>query len=410
MKLTTVGPRPSLPPVILAAGGFWDDRPWTNKQHVASRLANLTEVLFVEPPLQYSTAWRGGKWRGWSPHPRRIGDKSLYTFRPVSPFPCGSHLATSRTLNSLANSLAVRNAARHLGFSRPVLWIYMPTEEHYVGRLGERLAIYHCVDDFPAQAALVGQESIAQRAEKRLLEKTDVVVVTSPTLLDRRPRSGEIHLLPNVADIGLFSKALDVLPMPAGLTGLQGPLVGYWGALDRYKVDFDLVAAVADALPRVTFVMIGNVGMVDRTAPSSLPVRRNLVYLSARSQSDLPSYARCFTVLLIPYVHNRYTDSVFPLKVYEYLATGKPVVSTRLPSIQSLSSVIAFADGAGAFAAAIERAIIEDSMELRQRRCEEARLNSWEHRVESIVRILLEHPKMRGAGGSSAIRSNAHRN
>lgn len=390
----------SAPPVILIAGDRWDNPLWTNRHHIGSRLAAFTDVLFVETPVHYSDLARGQRLslpqlrQGSAPGGR------LHTLRPLSPFPLGGRLGVSARLNRISHIAQVRRAAHRLGFHRPLLWVYAPEADYYAGRLGERLAFYHCVDDFPAQAALTGRSAIVRAAEARLLANVDVVAVTSPTLLDRRPRGGEAHLLPNVADVQLFGRAREALPQPPELAGVSSSIVGFWGALDRYKVDFALLAAVAERYPEVTFALVGPQGVVDRTA-EPLPERPNLRYLPAKAPADLPAFARRCDALMIPYVRNAYTNSVFPLKVYEYFATGKPVVSTPLPSIQGLAPLITFAEGPDAFAAAIRSALRDDTPERQARRIALAGENSWEKRLQSIIELLRAHPGWRSGEDES---------
>lgn len=353
-------------------------------------------MLFVERPLQYSDFWKGGRAAASSLALKKVPGRRIHTLRPISPVPWGAHAQNSVKLNQFVHGPLIRAAMRRLGIRRPILWNYHPEAAWYVGSLGERLSFYHCVDDFPAQANLSGRGEMVRTAERQLLDRVDVVAVTSPTLLDRAPRSGEVHLLPNVADTHLFAQARGELPCPSELTDIKRPIIGFWGALDRYKVDFDLLSTMADTHPDMTFLLIGPTGAVDGTLRAHLPSRSNLVYLPGKSQQQLPAYASQCAAFMIPYVHNQYTDSVFPLKVYEYLATGKPVISTRLPSIVSLHNVIDFAEGAHDFGAAVRSAISNDSPKKQAERIALASENSWESRVRSIVEILKGNTKMRG--------------
>src|SRR6185437_3645903 len=131
-----------------------------------------------------------------------------------------------------------------------------------------------------------------------------------------------------------FATTLEAGPEHPALATIPQPRVCFLGALDAYKVDFALLAGAASACPDLHFVCVGPIGFADQTRGSTIPHLANLHYIDTLPQKELPALLRGCAVCIIPYHLNEYTASVSPLKLYEYLAAGRPVVATPLPALQ----------------------------------------------------------------------------
>jgi glycosyltransferase involved in cell wall biosynthesis len=288
---------------------------------------------------------------------------------------------------------SVRRACRALRFDRPVLWAFLPTWAGAADLVPQRLLIYHCVDHYAANPGV--DRSWIESLEAEMLRRADLVFATSPVLAERLGRSGRaVQCLPNVADIALFGRAVtEELPEPADLKGAARPRAVYVGNLAEYRIDLPLLDRLAGMLPDLQFVFIGVIGMGDAAAPGSavsrLAARDNVHLLGPKPQQDLPAYLRFCDAAMIPFLENEHTRGSLPLKLWEYIAAGLPVIATDLPNFAdpAREGVVIPASDTASFASALRDVLGEDG-ERRRRRLEIARRHDWPHRLDQICRLI----------------------
>jgi glycosyltransferase involved in cell wall biosynthesis len=288
---------------------------------------------------------------------------------------------------------------RRGGLERPILWAYNPHAYALAGSLGETLVVYHCVDDIAAQEG-IDAESFGE-AEAALATRADLVIVSAGPLVEHVRRRGarNVALLPNVADVDHFRGAR-ALEDPPELAAIPHPRLVFAGALAARKLDLSLLVELARRRPDWSLVMVGPIGEGDpRGDLAALWEAPNIHLVGPTPFGELPAWLGAGDVGLIPYAANPYTAAVFPMKVYEYLAAGLPVVSTPLPSLRGVGG-IAFAQTPEGFERAVEAALLADTPERRAERVALAEAHSWERRVEEIGRLVRE-AESAGAGGTS---------
>jgi glycosyltransferase involved in cell wall biosynthesis len=215
----------------------------------------------------------------------------------------------------------------------PVTWFVIPHLANVAGQLGEQLTVYYCIDDY---ASLPDLDAEAVRSmDDELTRRADLVFVASETLLARkRELNPATFLSPHGVDYAHFARAQDpALATPADIAGLPRPIVGFFGLIERW-IDLDLVAYLADRRPRWTFLMIGRLAVPEAAAPT----RSNVVYLGPRPYEALPAYGKAFSAALIPYHPTPQVMHANPLKLREYLAMGKPIVSVPTPEIEKFAA------------------------------------------------------------------------
>jgi len=360
----------------------------TNVQHLMRRLATRHQVLYVEPPVDPVFLAR---------QPRetlRLCRRSASgTPRIVTPLilPWEQRFERLEAWNRHLILRQVRRAMRQLGITRPILWLFSPLHAWVLGRLKEGQVCYHITDDYSAMPWVTSEalRREVREAEARILNAADCVFVTSSHLARKRVLSGpHIHIIPNVADVDHFAAAREPkTPIPEDIAVIRRPIAGFIGAVDNYKLDLDLLRACALATPEISYVLIGPIGWSDpgtRVDSLALP---NVHLLGQRSFESLPGYLKAIDVGLIPYRRTAYTESCSPLKLYEYLAAGKAVVSTDLPGVQEAGELVTVASDAGEFSQAI-RGHLGDSAELAEHRGTFAAQHSWSRRIAEIETIL----------------------
>ena len=382
------GPRALRDRDIVCVGfADWDTELWTNQHHLMSRLARHNRVLFIEslglrqPQLARRDLTRIVRRlrRGLAPPRRRDG---LHVLSPlVLPF---HRYRAVRALNARLLSVLVRRTVRRLGFGADtILWAYVPQAEVLLDVLEPALAIYHCVDDMAVQTGI--DTAAFRAAEARFAARAELVLASAPALVQRmQTLSDNVLYAPNVADTQLFATALAPGALDPALAALPAPRIVFTGAIVQAKLDFELLIELARARPDWSFALVGPVGPGDpRTDVSHLAAEPNIHLLGPRVYSELPAVLRAADAGLIPYARNVLTQSIFPMKVYEYLAAGRPVVSTPLPALEEIAEVATAPDAEG-IAALLDRALAEDTEEQRAERSRVAASHSWEQRLQEI--------------------------
>jgi glycosyltransferase involved in cell wall biosynthesis len=373
--------------IVCVGFADWDTDLWTNQHHLMSRLARDNRVLFVEslglrqPQLAGRDLARIARRLRRGLAPPRTAD-GLHVVSPlVIPF---HRSRLIRALNARLLPLLVRRAMRRLGMSAPILWAYVPQAEVLIDGLQPSLIVYHCVDDISAHARIDTKSFRA--AEDRFAARADLVLASAPTLARRlRELSSNVHYAPNVADTDLFAGALRPGSIDPGMAALPEPRIVFTGAIVSTKLDIPLLVALARARPAWSFALVGPVGPGDpRTDVSALNLEPNIHLLGPRAYERLPDVLRAADAGLIPYARNELTASVFPMKVYEYLAAGLPVVATPLPALAEVAEVSTAVD-AQDMASLLDRALAEDGPERRAERSRAAAAHSWDGRVEEIA-------------------------
>jgi glycosyltransferase involved in cell wall biosynthesis len=273
-------------------------------------------------------------------------------------------------------------------FDHPVLWFYDPMAVvAFAGHLGEAAIVYDCMDEL-SQFRGAPPDLIAR--ERQLLEQADVVFCGGQKMRKKRlPLNPNTHFFGTGVDIAHFGKALDAAqPIAPEIAALGGaPVLGYFGVIDE-RIDYDLLAALADARPDWHLVLVGPTAKVD---PRDFPQRPNLHWIGARKYADLPAFTKGFKVAMMPFALNAATEYINPTKALEYMAAGRPVVSTSLDEVKmNFGKVARIAKSHAEFIALCAQEIAKPSQSRIERGLKLAAENTWEAIVEKMEQHLAD--------------------
>ena len=255
--------------------------------------------------------------------------------------------------------------------------------------MGARLSIYHCIDDITDDLYL-GKHGIEM--EHEAVRQADLTFVTSSNLYKlMRPYSDRIVTFFNAADVENFQQVrTQIYPRPKELEGRSGQVIGFVGNLDMYRIDYPLLKKIAVAYPDKTLLIIGP---INSTGPKDVGLDQlpNVILAGSRRLQELPPLMQHMDCVLIPFQLNRMTNSIYPLKINEYLAAGKPVVSTGFSDdIRTFAECIYLAENHDQFVQLISTALAENDPALVQRRTEVANSNTWEARIKQLWEVVRE--------------------
>ena len=373
-------PRPVL---VCFAGDVWDGNPHS-RHHLMRRLAGEFEVLFVEGIPMRSVARIGRS------EARRIVHKlaarsGLRTVHPglhvLRPWPIPPAGAAGRALQLAGLRRQVEGALRRLNLRGPrALWFSLPNVALLLGRLKERGALLYYQDRYEAFSHVDVERLRADLAT--LARSCDATVATAGVLADDLVQLGAKPLtVPHGVDLQRFTSDST---MPEDLRSLPRPLVGHVGLLDDH-ISTDLLLATADAIPAGTLALVGGAN-IDVAALRSHP---RIALLGRRPYDAMPAYIAAFDCCLIPFKVNRLTVAVNPIKLREYLAVGRPVVSVSLPEVLPYADVVRIAKSRSDFAGAVTEVLARpDGDDVRSARRARVELESWDVVAESLAAII----------------------
>lgn len=298
----------------------------------------------------------------------------------------------------------IRSALRRLGSGPLILWLSYPLQAWALDAFPERvLCCYDWTDDWAAFEILpvMDRDELIQLNDQ-LLREADVVFAVSKSLHRRAQAvNPNAYRAPNATDVTVVGKAAEPGPVAPEIADLPRPIVGYVGQIGD-KIDYGLVGQVADARPAWSFVFVGNIWDNHRHQVAALDERPNVHFLGRRDFGELPAYFRGFDVCVVPHLVTPLTRSMDPIKLYDYLATGKPIVSTPVAGVDRFADVIYLGEGAEGFLAGLETAL-EEQPGLRGRRLRYARENTWERRAEELWSVVCSHLHHRDTEGTEGV-------
>lgn len=331
------------------------DFVYQRPQHLMSRFAAERRVLFVEEPM-----------------PTTAPKAYLHTSRRG----CGVEVVVPHIPDGMDHEIILRKLIGGLVEQRRSysLWYYTPMPIAWTRHLKPLAVVYDCMDEL---SAFKNAPAALKEREGELLKRADLVFTGGHTLFEaKRNQHANVYPFPSSIDVTHFAQARGTCSEPQDQQNIPHVRIGYCGVIDE-RMDFDLVTKVADARPDWHIVMLGPVVKVN---PADLPQRPNIHYLGMKPYKELPQYIAGWDVAILPFARNESTRYISPTKTPEYLAAGRPVVSTSIQDVihpYGKNGIVHIADQPGEFIEAVEIALSEDATQRLQKVDVLLSKNSW---------------------------------
>jgi glycosyltransferase involved in cell wall biosynthesis len=295
------------------------------------------------------------------------------------------HINWARPLNEKIIQLQVMRLKRKLGINNPIIWVVCPVACDIALKVKGRKLVYQRTDrfeDFPN----VDTKEI-KMLDRKLKSNADLTIYVNNSLYKKESNQcRKAFYLDHGVDFEMFASAEQDSNKPVDIADIKKPIVGYFGALDGHKLDVGFMETVIDLLPEMSFVFVGETSLNH----SRLLARKNLWMLGQKPYRQIPNYGKCFDVAIIPWRRNHWTEAANPIKVKEYLALGKPLVSTAaFTQLQKYLDVVYVADDPESFAECIKKALEENNPERIAARRKKVEKSSWDDKAQIVLDELL---------------------
>jgi glycosyltransferase involved in cell wall biosynthesis len=373
---------------------IFGDGMWQTTHNVAKQFAHICPTLYVEPAPQWSprAEWHRseGLLRGMFGVRTSQPAPNLTVFHRRG-FPCG-RFDLVRNFDLAANARSLSRWLKEHGFIRPLLWHSFPYwSEPLVDAVAPRLFAYHCLDF-----------SLRAEEETRLVRRADAVFCVSTTLTEKfKPLNRNTYWMPNGVDLQFYdAERGKTRPRPEQLPA-NGRLIGFVGSLN-YHLDLELLVQVAKSFPNDYLIIAGKT-LGSTTVPQReqlealqhLKTLKNVRMLGFVPTADIAAYLNAFDVCLIPFIQNEFNQECDPLKLYQYMAMGRPVVTTPVAVTRNFPDLVYIAHHHAEFIERIRQALNHpDDETSRQKRMDFARAHSWPaivakalHAIEEIASV-----------------------
>ena len=335
-------------------------------QHIISRLASNMKVLFIEEPVHHHQDDN-------SSGNLMVITEKLHVLQPYV-----------KDIESIIDILPVYIKNKAI----PVGWFYSASFSPLLEQINFETIVYDCMDELSlfkgAPVHLINQE-------KYLMAHADIVFTGGKSLYESKKQlHSNVYCFPSSVDEEHFAQALNGISPAADIASLPKPIVGYYGVIDE-RIDLDLLHKCAKKLPNVSFVMIGPLAKIE---DADLPKENNIHYLGMKSYNELPHYLKAFDIAMMPFALNDATKYISPTKTLEYMAAGKPIISTKITDVvRDYSQSVTLIENEGEFCDAIETLLTKKRLEMEMEYNKILEKTSWNATADKMETIIKKFAK-----------------
>ncbi len=378
--------------LIFVSIEHWDE-VWRRNQFVCAQIARRfpqSKILFVGPVRDISNQIRQGQTAEMrAPSTWQVpGYPNIHVTRPLKLLP--NTIAAGRRFNEFLFRRHVRRIAQQLGFRSPVLWLNPHSAVHMIGKMGEDRTIYDITDDWITLTQSEALTRLIVEQDGELCRRADAVIVCSQKLYDlKKELARNLHLIPNGVDAEHYRCVLEGTgPLPEEAAVWPHPIYGYTGTIHPDRVDVGLIERLALGLTQGCVALVGP-SHLPRSDWDRLTATGKVFFTGPIPYARLPQFMRAFDVSIAPHRVTPFTESLNPIKLWEYLAGGKPIVATDIAGFRDFPDMVRIARSEDDFLNAVQEALHE-SPALAEARRVEARKHSWDARVDQILEVVAE--------------------
>jgi glycosyltransferase involved in cell wall biosynthesis len=360
---------------------------WLSRHQLLTRLTRYFNVLWCNPPRHWRDAWSGLRVTERNADPTRPPSHGFTIYDHAAWYPRFYGNSPWQRFTAAGRLRDAHRVLKNLGCSQQILYVWLPDYADALDLAPHDVSCYHIVDEY----SFSDVETPLSDVERRLIERVDQVFIHSPALWEKKGRiNPRTDYVTNGVDFAAFAAPS---AEPADLAAVPHPRIGYIGRL-KSQLDWELLHHIARERPAWSLVLVGPTGHMGEAAATARAVLDlpNVHHLGNKALRDIPAYTRHMDVCVLCYARTDYTKYIFPLKLHEYLASGKPVVGSDIRSLHEFANVVRIAHSPDEWVSAIEEALTP-AMQTPERVAERqrvARAFDWDVLAERIAMILCE--------------------
>jgi hypothetical protein len=373
--------------IIIVYGPPWDQAAKLSKHHFARLWSKKNRVLYIESPINSLSFFTRFKeaislWKRYKNGCNPVSDNLwVTTFFYLLPFRGSKYFFGSEYINRFNQYLVkkkIKSLISKLKFDNPILVVASAHIDPIINEFNFKKIIYHCSDDY---TIIPSFPEDFPKVEESLITKCDLVVTTADELMKAKRRLNKNTIsIPNGANVEHFSSTQNSGTVISNeMSIFKKPIIGYVGSIFQW-LNTSWISFAAEKCPEYDFVFIGPL-QIDIT---KFKKYKNIHFLGPKPYSVLPSYIKAFKVAVIPFTIDGVTLKASPIKFYEYLSSGIPIVSTELPDLLPFKDDVYLVKEKEEYVGCIESAINNDSKARINRRMKIAKEYSWESRFKTL--------------------------